>query len=112
LLCFCGRSNYAMSSSRKFPNSQSEVGSSDDRSTLARAHQWATRIMVVSLEMVLPGLAGFWVDQRLGTLFVFLLIGIVLGCTGGFWHLIRLTSASTRKSDRILERNHKGEQSQ
>ena len=31
---------------------------SDDRSPAAKAYQWASRIMVVSLEMVLPGLAG------------------------------------------------------
>lgn len=102
-----------MSIPRKLPKSPGTGSSSDDRSTMARAYQWSTRIMVVSLEMVLPGLAGFWVDQRLGTLFLFLLIGIVLGCTAGFWHLIRLTGASAKKRQRTLDqRNHKGEQTQ
>ncbi len=45
---------------------------SDDRSLLATAYEWAWRIIIVSLEMVLPGLAGYWVDHAtLDCLFVF-----------------------------------------
>jgi F0F1-type ATP synthase assembly protein I len=66
---------------------------SDDRSPAAKAYQWASRIMIVSLEMVLPGLAGYWIDQQLGTMFLFMLIGLTIGCVGGIWHLLRLTSA-------------------
>ena len=54
---------------------------SDDRSPAAKAYQWASRIMVVSLEMVLPGLAGHWLDEQLGTVVLFLLVGLGLGCT-------------------------------
>jgi F0F1-type ATP synthase assembly protein I len=49
--------------------------------------------MVVSLEMILPGLAGYWVDRQLGTVFLFLLVGLAVGCTGAMWHLIRMTRA-------------------
>ena len=66
----------------------------DDRSPLARAYQWSSRIMVVSLEMILPGLAGYWADRQLGTLFLFTLVGFALGCTGGIRHLLRLTRSS------------------
>ena len=45
------------------------------------AYQWASRIMVVALEMVLPGLAGHWLDKQLGTVVLFLLVGLGLGCT-------------------------------
>ena len=71
---------------------------SDSRSPIARAYQWASRIMVVSLEMVLPGLAGYWIDQRLGTKVVFMLAGFALGGTGAMIHLIRMTRTDNRKS--------------
>lgn len=64
---------------------------SDDRSPIAAAYQWATRIMVVSLEMVLPGLAGHWLDVQLGTVVLFLLIGLGLGCTAAVVHLVQMT---------------------
>jgi hypothetical protein len=64
---------------------------SDDRSPAAKAYQWASRIMIVSLEMVLPGLAGYWFDQQVGSRVVFMLIGFGLGSTGAVMHLIRMT---------------------
>jgi hypothetical protein len=71
---------------------------SDDRSSVARAYQWATRIMVVSLEMVLPGLAGYWLDQQLGTEVLFMLLGFALGTTSAAVHLIRLTRSEKNRS--------------
>jgi len=71
--------------------------SPDDRSQLARAYQWATRIMVVSLEMVLPGLAGHWVDSRLGTVVLFTLVGFGFGTTAAVVHLIQMTRADTNR---------------
>ena len=67
--------------------------SPDDRSQLARAYQWATRIMVVSLEMVLPGLAGYWLDSKLGTVVLFTLVGFGFGTTGAVVHLLQMTRA-------------------
>lgn len=66
------------------------TSSTDDRSPSARAYQWSTRIMVVSLEMVLPGLAGYWLDQRLGTVVLLMLVGFAVGCTAAVVHLIRM----------------------
>jgi hypothetical protein len=63
----------------------------DDRSQLAQAYQWAGRIIVVALTMVLPGLAGHWVDKQLGTVVFFLLIGLGLGCTAAVLQLIQIT---------------------
>jgi hypothetical protein len=62
----------------------------DDRSPMAKAYQWSARIMVVALEMVLPGLAGYWLDQKLGTVVVFMLAGFGLGSTAAVVHLIRM----------------------
>ena len=46
--------------------------------------------MVVSLEMVLPGLAGHWLDQRLGTVVLLMLIGFALGGTAATMHLLHM----------------------
>ncbi len=64
---------------------------SDDLSLLAKAYEWAWRIIVVSLEMVLPGVAGYWVDTRLGTVCLFLVIGLTVGSIAAVRHLIRMT---------------------
>lgn len=71
--------------------------SPDDRSPEAKAYHWASRIMVVSLEMVLPGVMGHWIDRQFGTVAVFLVVGLVAGCTGGVWHLIQMTRVDTRR---------------
>jgi F0F1-type ATP synthase assembly protein I len=63
---------------------------------LAKAYQWSTRIMIVALEMVLPGMAGYWLDQRLGTVALFMLIGLAIGCTAAIMHLIQMTSRRAR----------------
>ena len=46
--------------------------------------------MVVALEMVLPGLAGYWLDQQIGTKVVLMLVGFALGGTAAVVHLIHL----------------------
>jgi len=40
---------------------------------------WAAAIMTISLEMVIPGLLGYLLDQWLGTQVVFLLLGFAIG---------------------------------
>ncbi len=50
-------------------------------------------VMSVAMEMVLPGVAAwYWIDRPLGTKFVFLLLGLVLGVVGGMIHLVRMLS--------------------
>jgi len=75
--------------------------SPDDRSQLARAYQWATRIMVVSLEMVLPGLAGYWLDLKLGTVVLFTLVGFGFGTTAAVVHLIQMTRADAEGRSKL-----------
>ncbi len=69
-----------------------DVKPPDDRSAMALAMAWSSRITTVSVEMVLPAMLGYWIDQRLGTVMVFLVLGAALGLTGGIWHLIRMTT--------------------
>lgn len=76
----------------------------DDRSAISLAYAWATRVMVIAAEMVLPGLVGIWVDQKLGTVVLFAFIGFAFGITLAIMHLVRMT-----KSDNNSNRtgNHK-----
>ncbi|MCA9148098.1 MAG: AtpZ/AtpI family protein [Planctomycetales bacterium] len=65
----------------------------DDRSRSAIAYQWASQIITVSLEMVLPGLAGYAADRRFGTGFVLTIVGFVFGFGLGMKHLLQMTRA-------------------
>lgn len=51
----------------------------DGRSATAKAAEWVSRVTSISLEMVLPGLAGYWLDTKLGTRVLFLLVGFAMG---------------------------------
>lgn len=62
----------------------------DERSPVAKAAAWAARILTVALEMVLPGLFGSWVDQKLGTVALFMLIGLGLGFFVAAVHLMQM----------------------
>jgi F0F1-type ATP synthase assembly protein I len=53
-------------------------------------------VTTIALEMVIPGAIGLWIDQRLGTVMVFLMLGLVLGVTTGIMHLVRLTGSTDR----------------
>ncbi len=71
----------------------------DDRSPIAIAAEWSSRIMSIALEMVLPGVAGMWLDRRLGTKFVFTLGGFGLGMFAALWHLTHLVGGSKATND-------------
>ena len=66
----------------------------DDRSRVAMAYHWASRIVTVCLEMIVPGLIGLWIDNQVGTVVVFGLLGFAFGISFGIWHLLRLTGSS------------------
>jgi F0F1-type ATP synthase assembly protein I len=69
--------------------------------------------MTISLEMVLPGLAGYWLDQKFGTKALFMLVGFALGGTLAFWHLLHLTGqAETSRSikNSIKDKDNEGEE--
>ena len=74
----------------------------DGRSAFAIAYGWAGRITGIGLEMVVPGLIGYWIDQRLGTKAVFTIGGFVFGMVFGFWHLMKI--AGKPPSDRPADK--------
>lgn len=57
---------------------------------MAIAMEWVSRIIAVALIMVLPGIAGGWLDDRWGTSFV-ALAGFALGISAGIYHLLLMT---------------------
>ena len=65
----------------------------DDRARSAIAYQWASQIITVSMEMVLPGLAGYAADRRFGTGYVLTIVGFVFGFGLGMSHLLKMTKA-------------------
>ena len=62
---------------------------------MAIAFEWSATIMTISAEMVVPGLLGYWLDQRLGTRVVFLLLGFGIGGTLATLQLMRIARKRT-----------------
>ncbi len=57
---------------------------------------WASRITGVALMMVLPGIGGTWLDERLGTGF-WGPLGFILGMTGSLTWLVQLANQNVKK---------------
>jgi hypothetical protein len=57
--------------------------------------------MAVALGMVLPGLAGYWADTRLGTRAVLTILGFALGMTYGIWELVRMGRRRPHNGDNV-----------
>jgi hypothetical protein len=68
----------------------------DRSSPLAVALEWVSRITAVALVMVVPGLAGYWLDTKLGTGFL-MPAGFVFGIVVGMYSLLALTGAVAKK---------------
>lgn len=60
------------------------------RHPYATAIEWVAKITTVALEMILPAVAGSYLDRQWGTRY-WALVGLVLGGTVGFWHLLKMT---------------------
>lgn len=58
---------------------------------IGAAMDWVAKIVAAALMMVLPGLGGQWLDEKLDTR-VFTLPGFLLGLVGGIWYLLAITS--------------------
>ena len=52
--------------------------------------EWVAKITTVAVEMFLPAVGGHYLDRWAGTRF-WVIVGLVLGVTVGFWHLIQMT---------------------
>jgi F0F1-type ATP synthase assembly protein I len=66
---------------------------------MAEAAEWTSQVTTVAAEMALPPLGGYFLDQWLGTKAVFLILGALFGLALGFWHLLKLAHASSKRKD-------------
>jgi F0F1-type ATP synthase assembly protein I len=67
---------------------------------MTAAMEWVGRITALALEMVLPGLAGTWLDDRWGTRPALTIIGFLVGMVGGIAHLLWMTAAANNKTQK------------
>jgi hypothetical protein len=70
--------------------------SSSRGSPIGEALVWSSRIMALGLVMFLPGVAGSWLDGRLGTRFLGP-IGLVLGFTVALLRLAQIGRAAKQR---------------
>jgi ATP synthase protein I len=66
------------------------------RTPLAIGLAWASRITSLALEFVVPMLAGWWIDGKLGSRPWGLLIGTILGFAIGMLHLLQLARSGAK----------------
>lgn len=64
---------------------------------IAAAIAWVSRITTIALAMVVPGVAGGWLDKRLGTSWLGA-VGLVIGLAGGLAMLVKLTKNGSGRS--------------
>ena len=82
--------------------------SPDDRSAMALAMEWVSRVTTVSFEMVVPCLAGRWLDGWVGSTPVLTILGAAFGLSAGMWHLIKMASAPPKEGGTSKGRRKSG----
>ena len=75
------------------------AGDRDTRSAIAKAMSIASRISTLALTVVLMGLGGYFLDQYLGTVALFLLLGLGLGMTVAGIQLVQLVNHLSTSKD-------------
>ena len=68
-----------------------------DLHPIAIAMAWVSRTMAVLVVMVLPGLAGIWLDRRWGTSFL-AMVGFAIGTVMGMTCLLVMAVVETKKN--------------
>jgi F0F1-type ATP synthase assembly protein I len=55
--------------------------------------------MTISLEMAIPPVLGIWLDRRLGTVALFLIVGCVLGMTVAGLQLMKIAQTGSSRDE-------------
>lgn len=69
-------------------------------SPLAIGYMWSTRIITLSVEMGLIVLAFYWLDRKLSTAPLFIIIGSLLAVTFFIVQITAMTKKTIGRSDR------------
>lgn len=72
----------------------------DQPSPIGMAAEWVARLTVVGMEMVVFGLGGVWLDERLRVKPLFALLGFTLGIGIGIFHLLMMTAPGRKRGQR------------
>ncbi|MCH9654228.1 MAG: AtpZ/AtpI family protein [Planctomycetes bacterium] len=78
-----------------------------NRSSLAEAHLWVSRLTTVSLEMALPAFFGHWLDKKWDTVPLFTAVGALLGFVCGLTHLLQMAKDAERKEQKSKNQSMK-----
>jgi len=73
--------------------SKTVVKAVDDRSPMAKSFSKASEVTSISVMMIVPGLIGYWIDQKVGSVLGFTLLGLVLGMGVAVRQLMLLVSS-------------------
>ena len=70
----------------------------ESRSKIAVGMDWATRATSIGLEFVIPALFGAYLDQKIGSSPLCVLLGAFLGFGMGMIHILRIAREGTNES--------------
>ncbi len=74
-------------------------GYEDHRSATAKAVDIASRLITVSLCLVLPIVGGFYLDQQFGTVALFVVLGLLFGMAASGWQMMKMLAPGGILSD-------------
>ena len=73
----------------------------DDRSPSAKAMAKASEITSICLLMIIPALLGYFLDQKVGTVFLFTVLGLIFGMGGSIYQLMGLVSKNQAQIENV-----------
>ena len=75
----------------------------DDRSSHAKAMSLASGVLTIAFMMAIPALLGYFLDVWLGTIVVFMFLGVVFGVGAGVWQLVKLVQSFEQAESQIQQ---------
>jgi F0F1-type ATP synthase assembly protein I len=72
------------------------MADNDGRSPMSIGMMWAARASTLGFEFALPAFLGHFLDLKLGTNPVALLVGMILGFVVGIMHILRMARDSSK----------------
>ena len=65
-------------------------------SSMAEAMKWVSVVTSVVGVMLVPALGGIWIDNLLGTKFLFMILGVIVGFAGGLYCLLEMVKVNAK----------------
>ena len=62
----------------------------DEATIMANAMMWVSVVSTVVGVMLVPTLGGIWIDNLLGTQYLFIILGAIIGLVGGMYCLLSI----------------------